>query len=143
MCVRAPQTNCLLAIISTTPEDMLPTVLLCVNRVAPAHHGVELGVGESTLIKVRALMGACGAGLPEDHPGRHLWRWLTGVVSHMCTMGCSTLGVEQFWGWLVVVVSSMRAKGWGRAQASWRWSRLACLKSTLLFPSIASFSLCV
>jgi len=47
-------TNCLLAIMSTTPEDLLPTVYLCVNRVAPAHHGVELGVGESTLIKALA-----------------------------------------------------------------------------------------
>lgn len=40
------------AILATTPADLLPAVYLCVNRVAPAHMGVELGVGEATLIKV-------------------------------------------------------------------------------------------
>lgn len=46
------QVNCFRAILSTTPEDLLPAVYLCTNRVAPAHMGVELGVGESILIKV-------------------------------------------------------------------------------------------
>lgn len=46
------------AILATTPADLLPAVYLCVNRVAPAHMGVELGVGEATLIK--ALCEATG-----------------------------------------------------------------------------------
>lgn len=42
------------AIITTTPADLLPAVYMCVNRVAPSHSGIELGVGEATLIKVHA-----------------------------------------------------------------------------------------
>ena len=45
-------TNAFRAVIATTPADLLPTLYLCTNRVAPAHEGVELGIGESTLIKV-------------------------------------------------------------------------------------------
>lgn len=40
------------AVIATTPSDLLPMVYLCTNRVAPAHEGVELGIGDATLIKV-------------------------------------------------------------------------------------------
>lgn len=60
-CACLPQTNCFRAILATTPEDLLPAVYMCVNRVAPAHFGIELGVGESTLIKVRVgfVQGGC------------------------------------------------------------------------------------
>ena len=46
------QVNCFRAIIATTPEDLLPTVYLCTNQVAPSHEGMELGIGDATLIKV-------------------------------------------------------------------------------------------
>ena len=46
------------AVLSATPGDLLPAVYLCTNRVAPAHAGVELGVGDATLI--RALAEATG-----------------------------------------------------------------------------------
>ncbi|GFR47278.1 hypothetical protein Agub_g8965 [Astrephomene gubernaculifera] len=46
------------AILATTPADLLPATYLCVNRVAPAHTGIELGIGEATLI--RALCEATG-----------------------------------------------------------------------------------
>lgn len=46
-------TNSFRAILASNPPDLLPTVYLCTNRVAPAHEGLELGVGESILIKVQ------------------------------------------------------------------------------------------
>ena len=45
--------NAFRAILVSTPEDLLPVVYLCTNRVAPAHEGLELGIGDATLIKVR------------------------------------------------------------------------------------------
>ncbi|KAH7294025.1 hypothetical protein KP509_28G053000 [Ceratopteris richardii] len=44
-------TNVFRTIIFTTPEDLLPTVYLTANKVAPPHHGVELGIGDATIIK--------------------------------------------------------------------------------------------
>ncbi|KAG2493340.1 hypothetical protein HYH03_008474 [Edaphochlamys debaryana] len=46
------------AVLASHPASLLPTVYLCVNRVAPAHTGIELGIGEATLIK--ALCEATG-----------------------------------------------------------------------------------
>lgn len=43
--------NTFRAVIATTPEDLLPMVYLCTNRVAPAHAGVELGIGDAMLMK--------------------------------------------------------------------------------------------
>ena len=39
--------NAFRCIVATTPADLLPTVYLCTNRVAPAHEGVELGIGDA------------------------------------------------------------------------------------------------
>lgn len=47
--------NAFRAILASTPEDLLPMVYLCTNRVAPAHEGLELGIGDATLIKVMFL----------------------------------------------------------------------------------------
>jgi hypothetical protein len=52
------------AILDTHPPDLLPAVYLCVNRVAPAHTGIELGIGEAALVKV----------------GRGSWPWWCGVA---------------------------------------------------------------
>ena len=49
------QVNCFRTIIATTPEDLLPTVYLCTNQVAPSHEGIELGIGDATLVKVCCL----------------------------------------------------------------------------------------
>jgi len=51
-------TNAFRTILATTPEDLVPCVYLCVNRVAPQFSGVELGIGDATLIK--ALAEAAG-----------------------------------------------------------------------------------
>lgn len=41
-------------VIATTPEDLLAVVYLAANRVAPPHEGVELGIGDATIIKALA-----------------------------------------------------------------------------------------
>ena len=48
--------NVFRAILGRSPEDLLPAVYLCVNQVAPAHEGVELGIGDAILIKVRSTV---------------------------------------------------------------------------------------
>ena len=45
-------------VIALTPSDLLPSVYLCLNSVAPAFAGIEMGVGDSILIK--AIMEATG-----------------------------------------------------------------------------------
>jgi len=42
------------AIMRASPSELLATVYLCTNRVSPAHEGLELGLGDSTLIKALA-----------------------------------------------------------------------------------------
>lgn len=37
-----------------TPEDLLPSVYLCLNKLAPAYEGMELGVAETSLMKAIA-----------------------------------------------------------------------------------------
>lgn len=37
-----------------TPGDLLPAIYLSINRLAPEYQGVELGVGESILMKAVA-----------------------------------------------------------------------------------------
>ena len=49
--ITAIVTKALRTVIETTPNDLLPCVYLCVNKVAPAHHGIELGLGPQVLTK--------------------------------------------------------------------------------------------
>ncbi|KAK7312606.1 hypothetical protein VNO77_36582 [Canavalia gladiata] len=50
--------NLLRTVIFATPEDLIPVVYLSANRIAPAHEGMELGIGDASIIK--ALAEACG-----------------------------------------------------------------------------------
>ncbi|TXG73777.1 hypothetical protein EZV62_002356 [Acer yangbiense] len=50
--------NMLRTVIDTTPEDLVAVVYLAANKVAPAHEGLELGIGDASIIK--ALAEACG-----------------------------------------------------------------------------------
>lgn len=50
--------NMLRTVMDTTPDDLLALVYLLANKIAPAHEGVELGIGESIIIK--ALSEAFG-----------------------------------------------------------------------------------
>lgn len=38
-------------VIKLTPDDLLPSIYLCINQVTPDFEGVELGIGDSTIIK--------------------------------------------------------------------------------------------
>lgn len=48
----------LLTVVSRCPEDLISVLYLAMNKLAPAHEGIELGVGDSLLI--RAVAEACG-----------------------------------------------------------------------------------
>ncbi|KAL9654347.1 hypothetical protein ABK040_010376 [Willaertia magna] len=50
--------NCFRSIIALSPDDLIAAVYLSINKLAPAHLGIELGVGESLIIK--ALADATG-----------------------------------------------------------------------------------
>lgn len=43
------------SVIVLSPKDLLPSVYLCLNKVAPDYVGVELGIAETTLMKVLFL----------------------------------------------------------------------------------------
>lgn len=50
--------NVLRTVMNTTPVDLVAVVYLLANRIAPAHEGLELGIGDASIIK--ALAEACG-----------------------------------------------------------------------------------
>ena len=52
--ITAILTKALRCIIELTPGDLLSTIYLCVNKLAPAHEGVELGLGDMVLTKALA-----------------------------------------------------------------------------------------
>ncbi|KAH0463174.1 hypothetical protein IEQ34_007756 [Dendrobium chrysotoxum] len=60
--------NVFRTVMATTPNDLLPTVYLSANRVAPPHEGIELGIGDASLIK--ALAEAYGR--KEEHVNKQL-----------------------------------------------------------------------
>ena len=41
-------------VITLTPGDLLQCVYLCLNKLAPAYMGVELGIGDMVLMKAIA-----------------------------------------------------------------------------------------
>ena len=50
--------NLFRSVMVLTPDDLLQCVYLCLNQLAPAYEGVELGMGETLLM--RAIAQATG-----------------------------------------------------------------------------------
>ncbi|GAA6042912.1 hypothetical protein JCM8097_002767 [Rhodosporidiobolus ruineniae] len=61
--ISAYLTHFLVEVIEKTPQDLLKTVYLCINRLAPEYESIELGIGESLLMK--AIGKACGRTLQQ------------------------------------------------------------------------------
>ena len=50
--------NAFRTVIATSPSELLPLMALSPNKLAPAYAGVELGIGDSIMIK--AVSETCG-----------------------------------------------------------------------------------
>lgn len=48
--------NYMRSVIVLTPEDLLPSIYMCLNQLAPAYHSLELGIAETYLMKA---IGQC------------------------------------------------------------------------------------
>jgi hypothetical protein len=84
-------TSAFRAILAATPGDLLPTVYMCTNRVAPAHAGIELGVGDATLIKVGEWGGCRNCGCDGNDAMSNANRCRSSRVcrcTHQTSLGC-------------------------------------------------------
>ncbi|GAA5894838.1 hypothetical protein JCM8208_006083 [Rhodotorula glutinis] len=61
--ISAYLTHFLVEVIDKTPDDLLKSVYLCINRLAPEYESLELGIGESLLMK--AIGESCGRTLAQ------------------------------------------------------------------------------
>ena len=59
--------NMFRSILAKTPDDFLPSVYLCSDKIGPAFEGLELGVGDSILIKcIKEAYGREGSRVKEE-----------------------------------------------------------------------------
>ena len=56
-------TNFFRSVIALTPAELVQCVYLCINKLAPAYEGLELGIGESLLMK--AIAGTTGRSVQQ------------------------------------------------------------------------------
>ncbi len=75
--------NAFRTILALTPKDLLPIVYLCTGAIAPAHEGIELGIGDAILIKV--CMAQCCWSPPDA--SLHLVE----TFPHTCTCSAAQL----------------------------------------------------
>jgi DNA ligase-1 len=70
-------------ILERTPADLLPAIYLVINRLAPAHEGLEIGVGDALLLQ--ALADATGRSLSKLKEDYHQTGDLGDVAVHSRT----------------------------------------------------------
>ncbi|XP_060193052.1 DNA ligase 6 isoform X2 [Lycium barbarum] len=80
--------NMFRSLLALSPEDVLPAVYLCTNKIAPDHENMELSIGGSTV--VAALEEACGT---KKSKVRELYNSLgdLGDVAQLCRQTQSLL----------------------------------------------------
>ncbi|XP_015169081.1 DNA ligase 1 isoform X3 [Solanum tuberosum] len=80
--------NMFRSLLALSPEDVLPAVYLCTNKIAPDHENMELNIGGSTV--VAALEEACGT---KKSKVRELYNSLgdLGDVAQLCRQTQSLL----------------------------------------------------
>lgn len=66
--IQAILCDCFRDILTNCPEDLVPAIYLSSNKLAPAHEGIELGIGESILLKaISQVTGKTIAALKSDY----------------------------------------------------------------------------
>jgi DNA ligase 1 len=75
-------------VLRLTPNDLLPTIQLMINKLAPDFAGIELGIGESLLMK--AIAEATGRNLSQIKTDQHSIGDL-GLVAAQSRMGQPTM----------------------------------------------------
>jgi DNA ligase 1 len=58
------------SVIVLNPKDLMPSIYLCLNQVAPAFEGLELGVAETNIMK--AIAQTTGRSLQQIKHGENL-----------------------------------------------------------------------
>ncbi|KAL9275966.1 DNA ligase 1-like protein [Drosera capensis] len=81
--------NLLRTVMEATPNDLLPVVYLLANKIAPTHKGLELGIGDASIIKGVGRGILCSIILPcevlDEHQG-DLGLVVTACCSSQTTM---------------------------------------------------------
>jgi len=81
-------TNLFRSILLLTPEDLLLTIYLCINRIAPSYENVELGIGEATLLTAIAESTGCGV---KELKAKKVAVGDLGVVAKECRASQATM----------------------------------------------------
>ncbi|CAG8491951.1 10380_t:CDS:2 [Acaulospora morrowiae] len=81
-------TNMLRTIIYHDPENVLPTVWLLSNSLAPPYEGIELGIGSQVLMKAITSVTACNSKTLKSYYNQH-GDW--GDVAYMAKVSIRTL----------------------------------------------------
>ncbi|EFP86212.2 DNA ligase 1 [Puccinia graminis f. sp. tritici CRL 75-36-700-3] len=74
-------TQYLIQVISRTPDELLKVIYLCINRLCPDYEGIELGIGESLLIK--AIGSFHGVAQIVDHSKDYSQAKKVGIITKL------------------------------------------------------------